>query len=121
MSHNGHVDKGQDDYYRGQSPAYFEKGRREARAYDSTITRRKKKKRNAAIRSTPHTVELSQAKASLRSRDCPGKPTRSRNMITGAPQLAGAISVVSAADGFRLDAGRGTLARAQGSCGDVVS
>src|ERR1700739_4188753 len=93
----GHVDHGKTTLTAAITSVLAKKGMAEIRAYDSIDNAPEEKERGITI-NTAH-VEYSSEKRHYAHVDCPGHADYVKNMITGAAQMAGAILVVSAADG----------------------
>jgi elongation factor Tu len=93
----GHVDHGKTTLTAAITTVLAKKGQAEARAYDSIDNAPEEKERGITI-NTAH-VEYQSDKRHYAHVDCPGHADYSKNMITGAAQMDGAILVVSAADG----------------------
>src|SRR5437667_2121021 len=93
----GHVDHGKTTLTAAMTMVLAKKGMAEVRAYESIDNAPEEKERGITI-NTAH-VEYSSEKRHYAHVDCPGHADYIKNMITGAAQMAGAILVVSAADG----------------------
>src|SRR5207302_3108014 len=93
----GHVDHGKTTLTAAITSVLAKKGFAEARAYDSIDNAPEEKERGITI-NTAH-VEYQSDKRHYAHVDCPGHADYVKNMSTGAAQMAGAIRVVSAADG----------------------
>lgn len=93
----GHVDHGKTTLTAATTKYLAEKNQAHYRAYDQIDSAPEEKKRGITI-STAH-VEYETDKRHHAHIDCPGHADYVKNMITGAAQMDGAISVVSATDG----------------------
>src|SRR3954453_19958132 len=93
----GHVDHGKTSLTAAITKVLAETGGATARAYDQIDNAPEEKARGITI-NTSH-VEYETAARHYAHVDCPGHADYVKNMITGAAQMAGAILVVSAADG----------------------
>ncbi|MCA9507494.1 MAG: elongation factor Tu [Myxococcales bacterium] len=93
----GHVDHGKTTLSAAITKIMAEKNGGNAVAYDQIDKAPEERERGITI-STAH-LEYETAKRHYAHVDCPGHADYVKNMITGAAQMDGAISVVSAADG----------------------
>src|ERR1700741_711988 len=93
----GHVDHGKTSLTAAITKVLAEKGQAQYTAYDQIDKAPEEKARGITI-ATAH-VEYETDKRHYAHVDCPGHADYVKNMITGAAQMAGAILVVSAADG----------------------
>src|SRR3979411_851426 len=93
----GHVDHGKTSLTAAITKVLAETGKAHYTAYDQIDKAPEEKERGITI-SIAH-VEYETDKRHYAHVDCPGHADSIKNMITGAPQMAGAILVVSAADG----------------------
>src|ERR1700741_5453894 len=93
----GHVDHGKTTLTAAITKVLAETGGATFSAYDQIVNAPEEKPRGITT-SAPH-VEYHPEKRHYAHVDCPGHADYVKNMITGAAQLAGAILVVSAADG----------------------
>jgi elongation factor Tu len=93
----GHVDHGKTTLTAAITTVLAKKGGASAMGYDQIDKAPEEKERGITI-STSH-VEYQTANRHYAHVDCPGHADYVKNMITGAAQMAGAILVVSAADG----------------------
>src|SRR5882757_5966069 len=93
----GHVDHGKTSLTAAITKVLAESGGATFTAYDQIDKAPEEKARGITI-STAH-VEYETANRHYAHVDCPGHADYVKNMITGAAQMAGAILVVSAADG----------------------
>ncbi len=93
----GHVDHGKTTSTAAITKAPAEQNKAQYKAYDQIDSAPEEKKRGITI-STAH-VEYETEKRHYAHIDCPGHADYVKNMITGAAQTDGAISVVSATDG----------------------
>jgi len=93
----GHVDHGKTTLTAAITKISAEKNQAQYKAYDQIDSAPEEKKRGITI-STAH-VEYETDKRHYAHIDCPGHADYVKNMITGAAQMDGAISVVSATDG----------------------
>jgi len=93
----GHVDHGKTTLTAAITKHQAEKKMADFTAYDQIDKAPEEKARGITI-STAH-VEYETDKRHYAHVDCPGHADYVKNMITGAAQMAGAILVVSAADG----------------------
>src|SRR4030088_3832637 len=93
----GHIDHGKTTLTAAITKTLSLKGGAEFRAFDTIDNAPEEKERGITI-SIAH-VEYETAKRHYAHLDCPGHADYIKNMITGAPQMDGAILVVSAADG----------------------
>ncbi len=93
----GHVDHGKTTLTAAITKVLAKAGGAKFVAYDQIDKTPEEKARGITI-STAH-VEYETAKRHYAHVDCPGHADYVKNMITGAPQIDGAILVVNAADG----------------------
>ena len=93
----GHVDHGKTTLTAAITTVLAKKGFAQARAYDQIDNAPEEKARGITINTTH--VEYMTENRHYAHVDCPGHADYVKNMITGAPQMDGAILVVSAADG----------------------
>ena len=93
----GHVDHGKTTLTAAITKVLAEKGRSEARSFDSIDNAPEEKERGITI-NTAH-VEYQTANRHYAHVDCPGHADYVKNMVTGAAQMDGAIIVVAATDG----------------------
>src|SRR5512144_2656156 len=93
----GHVDHGKTTLTAAITAIQAKKGLAQFTAYDQIDKAPEERERGITI-ATAH-VEYESAKRHYAHVDCPGHADYVKNMITGAAQMAGAILVVSAADG----------------------
>src|ERR1700758_4612647 len=93
----GHVDHGKTSLTAAITKVLAEKGGAQFTAYDQIDKAPEEKARGITI-STAH-VEYETKNRHYAHVDCPGHADYVKNMIPGAPQMDGAILVVSAADG----------------------
>src|SRR5947199_2166227 len=93
----GHIDHGKTTLTAAITNVLAEKGNAEARSFESIDNAPEEKERGITI-ATSH-VEYQTENRHYAHVDCPGHADYVKNMITGAAQMAGAILVVSAADG----------------------
>src|SRR5690606_15921850 len=94
---NGHVDHGKTTTTAASSKVLSDKGRSEARSFDSIDSAPEEKERGITI-NTSH-VEYQTANRHYAHVDCPGHADYVKNMVTGAAQMDGDIIVVAATDG----------------------
>ncbi len=93
----GHVDHGKTTLTAAITTVLAKGGKAQARGYADIDAAPEEKERGITI-NTAH-VEYESDKRHYAHVDCPGHADYIKNMITGAAQMAGAILVVSAADG----------------------
>ena len=93
----GHVDHGKTTLTAAITKVLAEKGLSEMRSFDSIDNAPEEKERGITI-NTSH-VEYQTAKRHYAHVDCPGHADYVKNMVTGAAQMDGAITVVAATDG----------------------
>ena len=93
----GHVDHGKTTLTAAITKVLAMDGKAQYEAYDMIDKAPEERERGITI-STAH-VEYETANRHYAHVDCPGHADYVKNMITGAAQMDGAISVVSAADG----------------------
>src|SRR5688572_260450 len=93
----GHVDHGKTTLTSAITTVLAKKGFAEAKRYDQIDAAPEEKERGITI-ATCH-VEYQTDNRHYAHADCPGHADYVKNMITGAAQMDGAISVCSAADG----------------------
>src|SRR5438874_12613179 len=93
----GHIDHGKTTLTAAITKTLSLKGHADFRAFDSIDNAPEEKERGITI-SIAH-VEYETDKRHYAHVDCPGHADYTKNMITGAAQMDGAILVVSAADG----------------------
>src|SRR3569832_661695 len=93
----GHVDHGKTSLTAAITKILAETGGATFMAFDQIDKAPEEKARGITI-NTAH-VEYETAKRHYAPVDCPGHADYVKNMITGAAQMAGAILVVSSADG----------------------
>jgi len=93
----GHVDHGKTSLTAAITKTLAKSGGAEFKAYDMIDAAPEERARGITI-STAH-VEYETKNRHYAHVDCPGHADYVKNMITGAAQMAGAILVVSAADG----------------------
>ena len=93
----GHIDHGKTTLTAAITTILAKKGMAEAKKYDEIDAAPEEKERGITI-NTAH-VEYQTANRHYAHVDCPGHADYVKNMITGAPQMDGAILVVAATDG----------------------
>ncbi len=93
----GHVDHGKTTLTAAITKVLAGKGQAEFKAFDQIDNAPEERERGITI-ATAH-VEYETDKRHYAHADCPGHADYSKNMLTGAAQMDGAILVVSAADG----------------------
>ena len=93
----GHVDHGKTTLTAALTVVTSKKFGGEAKAYDQIDNAPEERERGITI-ATSH-VEYESQNRHYAHVDCPGHADYVKNMITGAPQMDGAVLVVSAADG----------------------
>ena len=93
----GHVDHGKTTLTAAITKVLAEKGLSELRSFDSIDNAPEEKERGITI-NTAH-VEYQTENRHYAHVDCPGHADYVKNMVTGAAQMDGAISVVAATDG----------------------
>ena len=93
----GHVDHGKTTLTAAITTVLAKKGLSELRSFDSIDNAPEEKERGITI-NTSH-VEYQTANRHYAHVDCPGHADYVKNMVTGAAQMDGAISVVAATDG----------------------
>ena len=94
----GHVDHGKTTLTAAITKVLALEGRGSVSRH-TTQSIRLRRRRSAALPSTPLTLSIETDKRHYAHVDCPGHADYVKNMITGAAQMDGAILVVSAADG----------------------
>ena len=93
----GHIDHGKTTLTAAITTVLAAKGLSEVRSFDSIDNAPEEKERGITI-NTAH-VEYQTANRHYAHVDCPGHADYSKNMVTGAAQMDGAIIVVAATDG----------------------
>src|SRR6185503_17069450 len=93
----GHVDHGKTTLTAAITTVLAKKGFCEARAFDTIDNAPEERERGITI-AVSH-VEYSTTKRHYAHVDCPGHADYTKNMITGAAQMDGAILTVAATDG----------------------
>ena len=93
----GHVDHGKTKLTAAITTVLAKKGLSELRSFDSIDTAPEEKERGITI--SPSPVEYATAIRHYAHVDCPGHADYVKNLVTGAAQMDGAISVCAAIDG----------------------